>query len=175
MSHPMAPVSPSGYIIPMKITSPIHFRLPKLKLVWEEEPSLGDGDGSTRTELDAPPSKGADHSGTAPEGVRKALKGSGAVRSEPRPFWVRLLSLRVGQAMNLLLWCVLAGVIMQLTGFNLLHTHLTAGETAGNLWQQGFAALGWMIGMGWKPALLGATLVIPIWLVWRLLTFPFRR
>ena len=86
-----------------------------------------------------------------------------------------MLSLKIGQALNLLLWCVIVGAVMRLTNFNPLQPYINAGETAGNIWQQGLAALGWMIRTGWRPALTGAVLVLPVWLSWRIITLPFRK
>lgn len=41
--------------------------------------------------------------------------------------------------------------------------------------QLGLQALGWAAENFWEPALLGATIVVPVWLAWRLVSLPFRK
>lgn len=105
----------------------------------------------------------------------KRLIGWDKQKERPRPFLVRLLALRLGSAINLLIWCVVVGAVLQLAQFNPLAPEFNASETAGSVWSQAWAAGAWLVKMGWRPALTGAAIVLPIWFGWRVITLPFRR
>ena len=48
----------------------------------------------------------------------------------------------------------------------------------GALWelvQTLFSAFLWMVRTFWKPLLAGAAIVLPIWLIWRVVSLPFRK
>lgn len=69
----------------------------------------------------------------------------------------------------------LVGVIVQTSGVNPFAPDLSLPGVAGALWRSTLTVLGWILTMGWQPLLVGAIAVAPVWLIWRLLTVPFRR
>ncbi len=105
----------------------------------------------------------------------KILLGIDRPPKPQRSLASRLLGLKIGQFLNLFIWSTLIGVVMKLTNFNPLNPQFDATTTAGNVWQQGLAALSWAISASWKPALTGASIILPIWFCWRVITLPFRR
>ena len=73
-------------------------------------------------------------------------------------------------AFRLVLLSILVGVVLAAIGFdpwNILHSIRMLFQ---RLWDLGFDAINWL----WRYFLLGAVIVIPIWLVTRLIT-PHRR
>jgi hypothetical protein len=74
-------------------------------------------------------------------------------------------------AFRLILLSILVGVVLAAIGFdpwNILHSIQTLFR---RLWDLGFDAVNWL----WRYFLLGAVIVIPIWLLSRLFGSPRRR
>ncbi len=76
---------------------------------------------------------------------------------------------------KLLLLCVIVGFVMLALQFNPADPGFDATRAAADLWRNTAAAFGWSATHLWKPALAGAGVVLPIWALWRLATYPFRR
>ena len=66
--------------------------------------------------------------------------------------------------LRLILLSVVVGVILSTLGFDPLNIWLSLQRLVQALWNMGFDAFRWL----WSYFLLGAVLVIPIWLVVRL-------
>ena len=69
---------------------------------------------------------------------------------------------------RLILVCILVGVILSVLGldpFDIIHSVERLVRT---IWNMGFDAVRWL----WRYFLLGAVIVIPIWIVVRLLNAP---
>ncbi len=167
------------------------FRLPKLRIIWEEDASasssvaaseiqsgsvgdvvaaLNEADRQERAQsYDGLPPK------TKKRGLISRLLGIGRPLPPKRPIFIRLFSLKFGQFFNLLVWCVLAGLIIQITNFNPFRPQFDAATTAGNVGEQLVKASVWAVQNGWRPALTGAGIILPIWISWRIITLPFRR
>lgn len=151
------------------------FRLPRIKLVWGEDASPrtpAEGDALVRTDSAYAPVEPLD--AKAAKAERKAARKAKAARAR-RPVWVRMLSIRLGGVVNLVLWSVIIGLAIRFTGFNPFAEPQSGLERAGGMWRQALEAAGVAVRLGWKPALTGAMIVLPIWLVWRFFTLPFRR
>lgn len=162
------------------------FRLPKISVSWEDdadknfasEQAPSSALNKTENPTDAKEKTSSPINEIAAPKKRSLLDhvlGLNKPPIPPRPFLKRLLGLRIGQFINLFIWSAVAGLVMHLTNFNPLNPQFNATETAGNVWQQGWSAFVWAIKASWKPALTGATVILPIWFFWRVLTFPFRR
>ncbi len=158
----------------MKISA---FRLPKISVNWEDEPPPPNNEAalaSTDTQIsdnpDVPPPIAKKK-----RGLISIILGLDRPPKPPRSVWSRLFGLKIGQFLNLFIWSALIGVVMHLTNFNPLNPQFNATETAGNVWQQGISAIVWAFQASWKPALTGATVILPIWFCWRVITLPFRR
>ncbi len=158
----------------MKISA---FRLPKISVNWEDElpppnneAALASSDTQVSDNADA-----ASPVAKKKRGLISIILGLDRPPIPPRSVWSRLFGLKIGQFLNLFIWSALIGVVMHLTNFNPLNPQFNATETAGNVWQQGISAIVWAFQASWKPALTGATVILPIWFCWRVITLPFRR
>ena len=67
-------------------------------------------------------------------------------------------------AVRLILLCVVVGVILHALGFDPFNIWRSLSNLVQALWDMGFDAFRWL----WGYFLLGAVLVIPIWLIVRL-------
>lgn len=92
-----------------------------------------------------------------------------------RPLLARIFAIKFWGAIRLLVLCVLVGLIMQVGDFAQDPGQFSFVSFLQDVWQSMFAGLFWVISHGWKPALLGALVVLPIWVLWRLVSLPFRR
>jgi hypothetical protein len=70
--------------------------------------------------------------------------------------------------------CLTAGAIFEAGGFNPFAPAFTWSSVPAELLQGVINVFTWSVGTAWRPLLLGAVAIIPIWLVWRLITVPFR-
>ncbi len=95
---------------------------------------------------------------------------------ERRPLLVRLFSIKFWGAVKLILLCVLVGLIQRA---GVIQTRpedvFDPWSMIQAIWENTFRGLIWALQNGWQPALLGATIVLPIWVLWRLVSLPFRR
>lgn len=155
----------------------ISFRLPKITVDWEDEETAPVEPSSQL------PEDGQDKNTASTEVVSKKKKrgfwsillGLNRPPKPQRSFLSRLIGLKIGQFINLFIWSALVGLVMKLTNFNPLNPQFDATATAGNVWQQGLAAVTWAVKASWQPALTGATIIIPLWFAWRVISLPFRR
>lgn len=158
----------------MKISA---FRLPKISVNWEDEPPPPNNEAALASS-DTQMSDNADVASPVAKkkrGLISIILGLNRPPKPPRSVWARLFGMKIGQFLNLFIWSALIGVVMHLTNFNPLNPQFNATETAGNVWQQGISAIVWAFQASWKPALTGATVILPIWFCWRVITLPFRR
>lgn len=78
--------------------------------------------------------------------------------------WVRLAGL-----------CVAVGVVLRLARINPLAPDFDPARAALSIGRSVLELLGWAVMNGWAPLLTGAVVVLPVWLLWRLASLPFRR
>ena len=69
---------------------------------------------------------------------------------------------------RLILISILVGVILSALGLDPLNVFDSLRRLLGNIWDMGFDAFRWL----WRYFLLGAVIVIPIWIVMRLINRP---
>jgi hypothetical protein len=69
---------------------------------------------------------------------------------------------------RLILLSILVGVILAVLGLDPLNIIRSAEQFVRAIWDMGFDAVRWL----WRYFLLGALIVVPIWLVMRLLRAP---
>lgn len=96
-------------------------------------------------------------------------------KKKPRPLLVRLFAVRFWGAMRLLAFSVVVGLIQQVGWSSRKENSFDALAALGLIWENTIKGALWLIVHGWKPALLGATVVLPIWVIWRLISLPFRK
>jgi hypothetical protein len=70
----------------------------------------------------------------------------------------------VSVVVRLVLLCILVGVILNVLGFDPFNIWRSLQDLVRAVWNMGFDAFWWL----WRYFLLGAVIVIPIWLVMRL-------
>jgi hypothetical protein len=71
-------------------------------------------------------------------------------------------------ALRLILLCVLVGVVLSAIGLDPLNILASLESIVRRIWEMGFDAVRWL----WRYFLLGAVIVIPIWLLSRLFGTP---
>jgi hypothetical protein len=69
---------------------------------------------------------------------------------------------------RLVLVCILVGVILKVLGLDPLNIWRSVEELVRSVWNMGFDAVIWL----WRYFLLGAVIVIPIWLIMRIIRAP---
>jgi hypothetical protein len=69
---------------------------------------------------------------------------------------------------RLILLSVLVGVVLSVLGLNPLNIFESFRALVQGIWNMGFDAVRWL----WGYFLLGAVIVIPVWLIMRLLNAP---
>lgn len=72
---------------------------------------------------------------------------------------------------RLILLSVLVGVVLHALGLDPLNIFLSLRDLAQHLWNMGFDLFRWL----WRYFLLGAAIVLPLWLIARLMKAPGRR
>ena len=72
---------------------------------------------------------------------------------------------------RLILLCILVGVILHALGFDPGNIIESIRRMVQAIWDMGFDAVRWM----WRYFLLGAIIVVPIWLIVRLVRAPTER
>lgn len=92
-----------------------------------------------------------------------------------RPLLLRLFGIGLWGSFKLIMLCVIVGFILLAMQFDPTSPSFDASETLGRFLQNAWAAGRWAVTNFWKPALSGAALVLPIWVLWRLISLPFRR
>lgn len=111
----------------------------------------------------------------APEVPAAAAPPPALPAEPPRPLIRRLFGISVWGGIKLLLLCILVGFFVMAANFDPRHPEFNIGEALGAMLRQSFNALGWALTNFWQPALAGALVVLPIWVLWRLVSFPFRK
>lgn len=132
-------------------------------------------DSPAESPPESPAQAPAEAAGEATGAGRERKKKPRREKKPPRPLLVRLFGLKFFGYLKLVLTCVLVGLVMLAIRFNPADPGFDATQAIGDLWTNTVAAAGWTMHNLWKPALAGASVVLPVWVLWRLLTLPFRR
>ena len=92
-----------------------------------------------------------------------------------RPLLLRLFGIGPWGALKLTGLCILVGFFVMAMNFNPASPDVDIPAAIAAIARQTLAAAGWAVRNFWKPALAGATIVLPLWVLWRLATLPFRK
>ena len=92
-----------------------------------------------------------------------------------RALLVRLFGIGIWGTIKLAILCIIVGFVMLTMQFDPSAPDFDASKAIGLFFQNVWATAKWAITNFWNPALTGALLVLPIWVLWRLITLPFRR
>ncbi len=109
--------------------------------------------------------------GDAPRARRKRAREPAA----RRPLLVRLLSISPWGALKLTFLCILVGAVVMASQFDPRSPEIDVATVAGSLARDAWNAAVWSVRNFWRPALAGAGIVLPLWILWRLISLPFRR
>jgi hypothetical protein len=92
-----------------------------------------------------------------------------------RSLLLRLFAIGPWGAVKLTGLCILVGFFVMAANFNPASPDVDIPAAIASIAGQTLAAAGWAIRNFWKPALAGATIVLPVWILWRLASLPFRK
>lgn len=92
-----------------------------------------------------------------------------------KSFFHRVVAVRLRDILVLFLLCVLAGVILALFNIDPAELWVDFFGTIGRAWDRFFIIVTESLGWSVRYFLLGAVLVVPIWIVWRLIAAAGRR
>ncbi|MEQ8559554.1 MAG: hypothetical protein RIB03_14660 [Henriciella sp.] len=109
-----------------------------------------------------------------PVGEAPARK-SKAPRAPKRPVLQRLFGISVWGAVKLLVTCLLVGFFLLALEFDPVADDVNVLGALGDLLGNLVGAAVWAVRNFWKPLLAGASIVLPLWVLWRLASLPFRK
>jgi len=92
-----------------------------------------------------------------------------------RALLLRLFGIGIWGTIKLVILCIVVGFVLLTMQFDPTSPSFDATETLGLFFKNALATAKWAATNFWKPALTGASLVLPIWILWRLISLPFRR
>ena len=96
-------------------------------------------------------------------------------RPPKRALLLRLFGISPWGALKLTGLCILVGFFVMAANFNPATQQANVPGALAAIAKQALSAAGWAIRNFWKPALAGATIVLPLWVLWRLISLPFRK
>ncbi len=94
---------------------------------------------------------------------------------EKRPLLVRLFAISPWGVFKLILVCILVGAVVMAANFDPRSPDVDMGNMVGALARDAWNATVWAVRNFWRPALAGAGIVLPVWVLWRLISLPFRK
>jgi len=92
-----------------------------------------------------------------------------------RPVLQRLFAISLWGAFKLAVTCVLVGFFLLALEFDPVADDVNVLGALGELLRNLFGAAVWAAKNFWKPLLAGASIVLPLWVLWRLASLPFRK
>ncbi|MEL6568789.1 MAG: hypothetical protein AAFQ22_10255 [Pseudomonadota bacterium] len=92
-----------------------------------------------------------------------------------RHILLRLFGVSLWGGFKLLILCVLIGGGVMMWQEAERAAQENAAAAAGEAARQAWAGAVWAAQNFWQPALYGAGIVAPFWVLWRVITLPFRR
>ena len=109
----------------------------------------------------------------------KARKWWQVWKSKPkkpkRPLLLRLFGIGIWGTIKLIILCIVVGFVLSAMQFDPTAPEFKLGDTLAAFTSGLFASAQWTITNFWEPALAGAIIILPIWVLWRLISLPFRR
>jgi len=109
------------------------------------------------------------------ESLGKTAAKSGILPKQKRHILLRLLGISVWGWVKLALLCVLVGFFVLASEFDPASPEVNMLDAIRRFLGSLGELVVWAIRNFWKPALAGATIVLPLWLVWRAISLPFRK
>lgn len=109
------------------------------------------------------------------ESIGETAAKTGKLPSTKRHVLIRLLGISPWGWLKLALLCILVGFLVMASEFDPASPEVNMIGALQNFLNSLGGLAVWAARNFWKPALAGATIVLPIWLVWRLISLPFRK
>lgn len=103
------------------------------------------------------------------------VEPSKKVRAEKRPILRRLFGISVWGGVKLFITCVVVGFFLLALEFDPVAQDVNVLGALGDLVKNLFGAALWALKNFWQPLLAGASIVLPLWVLWRLASLPFRK
>ena len=100
---------------------------------------------------------------------------TGKLPNTKRHILLRLLGISLWGWIKLALLCILVGFLVMASEFDPASPEVNMVGALQRFLDSLGGLLVWAVRNFWKPALAGATIVLPLWLVWRLASLPFRK
>ena len=92
-----------------------------------------------------------------------------------RPLLLRLFGIGIWGTIKLITLCILVGFVVLTTQFDPTAPDFKLGSALWAFAGNTLAAAKWTVTNFWSPAIAGAIIVLPAWVLWRLISLPFRR
>lgn len=121
------------------------------------------------------PSQSEDIPLETPAKAAKAKAKPPTSTPEKRSLLRRLFGIGIWGSIKLIALCILIGFFVMAANFDPRAPDADVPAAMAAIFKQTIAAAGWAARNFWKPALAGATIVLPLWVLWRLISLPFRK
>ena len=109
------------------------------------------------------------------ETIGETAAKTGKLPQAKRHILLRLLGISIWGWVKLALLCVLVGFFVMASEFDPASPDVNVMGAMQSFLQSLAGLAGWTARNFWKPALAGATFVLPLLLLWRLASLPFRK
>ena len=109
------------------------------------------------------------------ETIGETAAKTGKLPKEKRHILLRLLGISLWGWVKLALLCILVGFLVMASEFDPASPEVNMIGAMQKFLNSLGGLLAWAARNFWKPALAGASIVLPLWLVWRLVSLPFRK
>ncbi|WP_084396120.1 hypothetical protein [Henriciella aquimarina] len=96
-------------------------------------------------------------------------------RAEKRPVLVRLFGITVWGGVKLAVTCILVGFFLLALEFDPVADDVDVFAALSELVRNLAGAAVWAVKNFWQPLLAGGSIVLPLWVLWRLASLPFRK
>lgn len=109
------------------------------------------------------------------ESIGETAAKTGKLPTEKRHVLLRLFGVGIWGWFKLVLLCILVGFFVLASEFDPASPDVDVTAAIRGFFESLGGLLNWAARNFWQPALAGATIVLPIWLVWRAISLPFRK
>lgn len=109
------------------------------------------------------------------ETIGETAAKTGKLPNAKRHVLLRLLGISPWGWIKLALLCVLVGFFVMASEFDPASPDVNMMGAMQSFLQSLGGLAAWTARNFWKPALAGATIVLPVWLLWRAVSLPFRK
>lgn len=132
-------------------------------------------DGRTDTHHAKAPAEAPGAAGFWTGRQREAALREGSAPPVRRTFRQRMFGVGLSGWVRLVVVCLPVGVLFEASRVNPFAPDFTFAGMASSLATGAGAILSWSITNGWRPLLIGAIVVGPVWLLWRAVWALFRK